>query len=120
MQLESLCYADDNTLLTEDPAKMKGNLNIVEEFCQATGMRLNVKKSPGFDIKPGSKNSYVINDFQPKWTVDHQKLPLVNPSEGNKYLGVKVSSWTGCIKEDLLIKLETLCERIGQSILKPR
>ncbi|CAC5382957.1 unnamed protein product [Mytilus coruscus] len=120
LQLESLCYADDNALLTEDPAEMQGNLNIVEEFCQTTGMRLNVKKSAGFNIKPGSKNSYVINDFKPKWVVDNQKLPLVNPSEGNKYLGVKVSSWTGCIKKDLLTKLETWCDRIGKSILKPR
>lgn len=47
LQLEALCYADDNGLLTEDPKDMQNNLDAVNEFCEATGMRLNVKKSAG-------------------------------------------------------------------------
>jgi len=45
LQLEALCYADDNGLLTEDPKEMQINLDVMNELCQATGMRLNVKKS---------------------------------------------------------------------------
>ena len=46
LQLEAICYAaDDNGLLTEDPKDMQNNLDAVNEFCEATGMRLNVKKS---------------------------------------------------------------------------
>jgi hypothetical protein len=52
LQLEALCYADDNGLLTEDPKDMQNNLDVVNEFCEATSMRLNVKKSADYDIKP--------------------------------------------------------------------
>jgi hypothetical protein len=37
LQLEALCYADDNGLLTEDPKDMQNNLDVVNEFCEATG-----------------------------------------------------------------------------------
>ena len=52
LQLEALCYADDNGLLTEDPKDMQNNLDVVNEFCEATSTRLNVKKSAGYAIKP--------------------------------------------------------------------
>jgi hypothetical protein len=29
---------------------MQENLEVVNEFCRATGMKLNVKKSAGYDI----------------------------------------------------------------------
>jgi hypothetical protein len=45
LHLEALCYADDNGLLIEDPKEMQINLDVVNEFCQATGMILNAKKS---------------------------------------------------------------------------
>lgn len=62
LQLEALCYADDNGLLTEDPKDMQNNLDVVNEFCEATGMSLNVTKSAGYDIKPCANRSYVINE----------------------------------------------------------
>lgn len=120
LQLEALCYADDNALLTHSPSEMQRNLETVQQFCGDTGMQLNVKKSTGFSIKPGANRSYVINDFEPKWEVDGQVLPLMNPSEGAKYLGVKVSAWVGTIRDDPLTKLELWCERLGKSMLKPR
>jgi hypothetical protein len=36
LQLEALCYADDSGLLTEDPKDMQNNLDVVNEFCEAT------------------------------------------------------------------------------------
>jgi hypothetical protein len=39
---------------------MQENLEVVNEFCRATGMKLNVKKSAGYDIKPRVNRSYVI------------------------------------------------------------
>jgi hypothetical protein len=30
---------------------MQENLEVVNEFCRATGMRLNVKKSAGYDVE---------------------------------------------------------------------
>ena len=120
LQLEALCYADDNGLLTEDPKQMQLNLEVVNEFCQATGMKLNVKKSAGYDIKPCANRSYVINDFRPKWEVDGQELPLIAPADNTKYLGVKVNSWTGVTQEELGEKLELWCSRIDKAPLKPR
>lgn len=71
LQLEALCYADDNGLLTMSPSNMQTNLNVVVEFCRGTGMGLNVKKSASFDV---------INDFRPKCTVKGKELPLIKPS----------------------------------------
>jgi hypothetical protein len=79
---------------------MQENLEVVNEFCRGTGMKLNVKKSAGYDIKPSANRSYVINDFHPKWEVDGQKLPLIAPADNTKYLGIKVNSWSGVTKED--------------------
>jgi len=59
---------------------MQENLEVVNEFCRATGMKLIVKNSAGYDIKPSANRSYVINDFHPKWEVDGQKLPLNSTS----------------------------------------
>lgn len=120
LQLEALCYADDNGLLTESTEAMQNNLEAVQNFCEATGMRLNVKKSAGFAMKPGAKDSYIINDFSPQWTVDGQNLPLIDPADGTRYLGVNISNWTGAVKEDLVGKLETWCKRICDAPLKPR
>jgi len=96
------------------------NLYVVYEFCQATGMRLNVKNPAGYDIKPCANTFYVINDFRPKWEVDSQKLPQIAPADNTKYLGVKVNSWNGVTKEDLGVKLELWCSRIDKALLKPR
>jgi hypothetical protein len=41
---------------------MQENLEVVNEFCRATRMKLNVKKSAAYDIKPSANRSYVIND----------------------------------------------------------
>lgn len=109
LQLEALCYADDNGLLIEDPKEMQINLDVVNEFCQATGMILNAKKSAGYGIKPYANRSYVINDFHPKWEVDSQELPLIAPVDNRKYLGIKVNSWTSVTKENLGKKLELWC-----------
>jgi hypothetical protein len=95
-----------NGLLTEDPKDMQNYLDVVNEFCEATGMRLNVKKSAGYDIKPCANRSYLNNDVHPKWEVDGQELPLIAPADGTKYLGVKVNSWTGVTKENTGEKLE--------------
>jgi hypothetical protein len=120
LQLEALCYADDNGLLTEDPKDMQKNLEDVTEFCRATGMKLSVKKSAGYAIKPSANRSCVINYFHPKWEVDGQKLPIIAPAENTKYLGVKVNSWNGVTKENLGEKLELWCSRIDKASLKPR
>ena len=109
-----------NGLLTEDPKDMQNDLDVVNEFCEATGMRLNVKKSAGYDIKPCANRSYLNNDVHPKWEVDGQELPLIAPADGTKYLGVKVNSWTGVTKENTGEKLELWCSRIDKAPLKPR
>ena len=78
-------------------------------------MRLNVKKSAGYDIKPCASRSYLNNDVHPKWEVDGQELPLIAPADGTKYLGVKVNSWTGVTKENTGEKLELWCLRIDKA-----
>ena len=62
-RIESLAYADDNSLLTGSAEEMNTNLAIVNRFCEETGMRLNVKKSASFCIRPAGNRIYTVNVF---------------------------------------------------------
>ena len=62
-RIESLAYADDNSLLTGSAEEMNTNLAIVNRFCAETGMRLNVKKSAAFCIRPAGSRTYTVNVF---------------------------------------------------------
>ena len=90
-RIESLAYADDNALLTGSPEEMNVNLAIVQKFYKVTGMRLNVKKSAAFFIKPKGNKTYIVNQFSTPLRVGDDDVPLIEPDESVKYLGSKIS-----------------------------
>jgi hypothetical protein len=49
--IDSLCYAAENALATGYTEDMKHNLRIVNDFYEATGMRLNIKKSAATSLR---------------------------------------------------------------------
>lgn len=112
-QIEALAYADDNALLTEICSDMNTNLSHVATFCEQTGMRLNVKKSATFFVKPGAKHSYLINDFDEPLQVKGAQVPLIEPAGSIKYLGSKVSPWVEKLKTNLVKQLRSWLERLS-------
>ena len=119
-RIQSLAYADDNCLLTGSAEDMNTNLEIVSRFCEVTGMKLNVKKSAAFCIRPAGSRTYTINVFTTPLSVRGESFPLIQPSETTKYLGSKISPWTNRVNQKLVPKLERWLTGIDRSSLRPR
>lgn len=119
-RIESLCYADDNALMTESPDEMNKNLALVEKFCGETGMRLNIKKSATFCITPSGSRSYTVNNNKTKVAIKGERVPVIPPDGCMKYLGSKMSPWVTKIRKDIVAQLEGMVESIGSAHLKPR
>lgn len=118
--IEALCYADDNALTTGDPAAMQHNCGLVNDFCQETGMRLNVKKSAAFYIKPATKGTYTVNTYEVPPTIGGEPIPLVGPEDCTKYLGTSINPWTTTRRRDLGAQCAKMLQGIDKSRLKPR
>jgi hypothetical protein len=118
--ISSFCYADDNALTTSSSKGMNINLQLVQDFCIATGMKLNIKKSACFSIIPAGKKSYTVNTNKEKLNINGEPIPLIGPVESLKYLGSKMSPWTTKVKKDLIPWLEQMLKNLSSSCLKPR
>jgi hypothetical protein len=59
--ITSFCYADDNAITSGSIADMNDNLHTVQDFCNITGMRFNIRKSACLNIIPARKNTYKVN-----------------------------------------------------------
>ena len=119
-RIESLAYADDNSLLTGSAEEMNTNLAIVNRFCAETDMRLDVKKSAAFCIRPAGSRTYTVNVFTTPLVVGEEKILLIKPSETTKYLGSKISPWVNRVNQELVPKLEQMLKGIDKSSLRPR
>ncbi len=121
-RIESLAYADDNGLDTRTPEEMVHNYGLVHEFCQRTGMRLNVAKSAAFYVKPEGKDTYSINNLPKECPleIDGVPVPLIAPDGFTKYLGSKISPWVTKIRANLVQTLKNMLLRIDKAALKPR
>lgn len=121
VQLASVAYADDTALLSESRKGLQKNLILVQEYCERTGLRLNVEKCAAFTIKHTNK-TFLINDENPLM-FDGNPLPWLEPDDTYKYLGGKVSNWhskTYLRCEELVETLQAWCKKLTQAPLKPR
>ncbi|KAG6931535.1 hypothetical protein G0U57_001390, partial [Chelydra serpentina] len=59
-KITSLAFADDVAILSNTYKGMFKNLEILEDFCNNTNLRVNIKKTKGFHILPKHK-TYVVN-----------------------------------------------------------
>jgi hypothetical protein len=80
-----LAYADDIALLTSSAADMQKIVQLLEQYCQHTGM------SPNMD--PSKRDKTVVTSFEdlpaPIW-YSSQQIPFISAKEAYKYLGI----WT--------------------------
>ena len=116
----SLAYADDSCLVSNSHKGMQRNLDIAVKYFNSTGLRLNVKKSIGFMIKPWGK-SFTVNNC-PQWRVGQDLLPWLKADDRTKYLGARIGPWSNMFPSITKIKsqLQQWCENISQAPLKPR
>jgi len=114
----TMAYADDTAVVAGSKAGMEKNLELVKEFCLETGLKLNVKKSVGFHLRPIGK-SYTVNEGS-QFECGGEAFPWVMPGSVTKYLGAKFDPWRGIPVVDPCKKLEGWAQRIHRAPLKPR
>jgi hypothetical protein len=119
VSLGSVAYADDNATLAPTAKGLQKNLNITGEFCVETHLTINVRKSEGFTLLPAGK-TFLVNAHTETLTIGDEVLPLVEPKDSSKYLGSRVSPWTGKVAYVPVTKLKEWIENISVANLKPR
>ncbi|XP_050770696.1 LOW QUALITY PROTEIN: ankyrin repeat domain-containing protein 55-like [Gymnogyps californianus] len=115
--ITTLAFADDLVLLSESWDGMQKNIEILEIFCNLTGLKTQGEKCHGFYIQ-SMEDAYMINDC-PTWTINGTPLNMIDPSSSEKYLGLHIDPWVGISKPELLEKLNEWLRQIGQAPLKP-
>jgi hypothetical protein len=91
---------------------MNTNLSTVQDFCEATGMRLNIKKSACFSLVPAGKSTYTVNTNKEKLNINGEAISLIGPDESLKYLGSKMSPWKTKVTKDILPLLEQMLKNL--------
>lgn len=115
--ITAMAFADDLVLLSDSWENMKRNIEILETFCNLTGLKTQGQKCHGFYIKP-TKDSYTVNDCA-AWTIGGTPLNMIDPGDSEKYLGLQIDPWTGVAKSNLDTKLDFWLQQIGKAPLKP-
>jgi hypothetical protein len=99
---------------------MNDNLKTVQDFCDVTGMRLNLKNSACFSLILARKNTYTVNTNKEKLNINGEPIPQIEPAESLKYLGSKMSPWRTKIRKDILPQLKQMLQNISKSCLNHR
>ena len=111
-----MAFADDLVLLSGSWEGMQKNIEILEVFCELTGLKTQGEKCIGFYIQP-TRDSYTINDCSP-WTINGTPLNMIEPGSSEKYLGLRIDPWTGISKPELPEKIKEWLLQIERSSLK--
>ncbi|XP_049425577.1 uncharacterized protein LOC125884643 [Epinephelus fuscoguttatus] len=115
--ITALAFADDLVLLSSSWDGMVANLDVLETFCELTGMRVQPGKCHGFFAETVGR-SLKINS-RPPWLLGGVPLNLIGPDEGAKYLGVIVNPWTGIVSKGIGERLQRWIAAIGGTPLGP-
>uniref|UniRef100_UPI003D81C635 R2 retrotransposon protein n=1 Tax=Platysternon megacephalum TaxID=55544 RepID=UPI003D81C635 len=116
-KITSLAFADDLVMLSDTWEGMNKNIQILETFCNLSGLKVQAKKCYGFFLSP-THDSYTINKCD-AWKIDKDSLNMIQPGESEKYLGLKVDPWIGFSKPVLAEKLTIWLKRLTEAPLKP-
>jgi len=84
--IQVILYADDLVMLTHDPKKLQTYLDILDKFCDATGMTVNVTKSEvmTFFKKRGMKDKWFFNKKPIQESKEFVYLGVMFHSDGFK------------------------------------
>lgn len=96
---------------------MQHNIQILEHFCQLSGLRVQPKKCHGVMVRRGG-GAFTVNNCQ-AWTIEGEKLHRIDPDKSEKYLGMKVNPWLGISKLDLRGQILEWVSGINQAPLQP-
>ena len=50
LNLFVLSYADDTVIMAENECGMQRNLNLLNEYCNCNGLRVNIRKTKNYGI----------------------------------------------------------------------
>lgn len=81
--LRILLYADDLTLLADDPETLQTMINSLAEYCDRWNLQVNLDKSKIVIFRKGGKRA-----SSEKWVYKDSEIEVVN---SYKYLGVKLT-----------------------------
>lgn len=112
-RITTLAFADDLVLVSGSVRGMGRNLEILETFCQTTGLRVQPRKCHGFYLDKG-----VVNGCQP-WEIGGRPIHMVDPGETVRYLGVEVGPGHGIKTPDLIPTIQEWIGKIKKAPLKP-
>ncbi|XP_049895677.1 uncharacterized protein LOC126387169 [Epinephelus moara] len=115
--ITALAFADDLVLLSSSWEGMVANLDILESFCELTGLSVQPGKCHGFFAETVGRVRK-INGRSP-WLLGGVPLHLIGPGEGVKYLGVIVDPWTGIVSRDIGERVQRWIAAIGGTPLGP-
>lgn len=115
--ITALAFADDLVLLSSSWEGMVANIDILEAFCELTGMRVQPSKCHGFFAETVGKVRLIGS--RPPWLLGGVPIHQIGPGEGVKYLGVTINPWTGLVSKGIGERLQRWIAAIGGTPLGP-
>lgn len=97
-KVTTLAFADDLVLMSSSWAGMQHNIKILESL-STFWPTCAAKKVPWVHGETRGV-TFTVNNCQ-AWTIEGEKLHLIDPDKSEKYLGMKVNPWLGISKPDL-------------------
>ena len=70
--MHALMFADDVSTIADTVVKLQNQIKIVHEFCEETGMKLNIDKSKFMVFRRGGQTR-----SNEKWTFNGKELEVV-------------------------------------------
>ncbi len=111
-----MSFTDDLVVCSDSYRDHCDAMEIVKEFSEVTGLKVNTSKSAAFTIVPVGKTWILANTVYDLGG----PVPVISSSSTTKYLGGLISPWKGIVVDrDPWTALNTYCEAIGKYPLKP-
>ncbi|KRX33447.1 Retrovirus-related Pol polyprotein from type-2 retrotransposable element R2DM, partial [Trichinella murrelli] len=122
VEVTTLAFADDVTLISRSHRGIEKLLSITLDFLNERGLKLNINKCKGIRLVRTPKTKSLVEDTSKPFTVpsygeENQHIPMVPPGDLIKFLGVDITL-NGKPHFDLA-PLECTLERIRKAPLKP-
>ena len=98
MLLNALMYADDTILMADNEADMKILIEIVQKYCEANEIKLNMEKAVYIIANNNSKTKLKIDNI------------VLEPENSTKYLGYMINKWMNS-KEHIDLRIKNTLKR---------
>ncbi|KRZ48150.1 Retrovirus-related Pol polyprotein from type-2 retrotransposable element R2DM [Trichinella nativa] len=122
VEVTTLAFADDVTLISRSHRGMEKLLSITLDFLNERGLKLNINKCKGIRLVRTPKTKSLVEDTSkpfrvPSYGEENQRIPMVPPGDLIRFLGIDITL-NGKPQFDLA-PLEDTLERIRKAPLKP-